>query len=171
LSPVCGPAGDPLLASIDVHGDADTGKVMIGEYIRFDNDTGDPGVALDFMSDPGCCGGVRVWHTEELDFCCPQWDGACKDPSGPYLALVMYTPDGDKAYATTSGSHDGNSYDLPISYPTHSTGTPLDESAFSVSLDDGVSFNQIGLIDTDIDWLSDVAVCPDCGRQNGFGNQ
>ncbi|MFC2023965.1 hypothetical protein ACFLTJ_00060 [Chloroflexota bacterium] len=26
----------------------------------------------------------------------------------------------------------------------------------------GVSFNQLGLIDTDIDWLSDVAVCPDC---------
>jgi hypothetical protein len=37
-----------------------------------------------------------------------------------------------------------------------------DESAFSVSLDDGVSFNQIGLIDTDIDYLSDIAVCPDC---------
>jgi hypothetical protein len=37
LSPVCGPPGDPLLASIDVHGDADTGKIMIGEYIGFDN--------------------------------------------------------------------------------------------------------------------------------------
>jgi hypothetical protein len=41
-------------------------------------------------------------------------------------------------------------------------GTPLDESAFSVSRDDAVSFNQLSLIDTDIDYLSDVAVCPDC---------
>jgi len=41
-------------------------------------------------------------------------------------------------------------------------GTPLDESAFSVSRDGAVSFNQLSLIDTDIDWLSDVAVCPDC---------
>ena len=31
-----------------------------------------------------------------------------------------------------------------------------------MSLDDGVSFNQLGLIDTDIDYLSDVAICPDC---------
>ena len=103
-----------------------------------------------------CCEGVRVWHTEELDFCCPHWDGVCKDPSGFYMALVMYTPDGEKEYATTSGTID--SY-FVFSYPD---GTPLDESAFSVSLDDAVSFNQIGLIDTDIDRISDVAVCPDC---------
>ena len=38
LSPVCGPPGDPVLASIDVHGDADTGKLMIGEYVEYDND-------------------------------------------------------------------------------------------------------------------------------------
>jgi hypothetical protein len=158
LSPVCGPPGDPLLASIDVHGDADTGKVMIGEYIQWDNDS-----TSDWFDDSGApiqadfCAGVRVWHTEELDFCCPQWDGACKDPSGPFLALVKYTPDGDKAYATTSGILDLEFFD-----GTYVGGGWTDESAFSVSRDDGVSFNQIGLIDTDIDWLSDVAVCPDC---------
>ncbi|MFC1956736.1 WD40/YVTN/BNR-like repeat-containing protein [Chloroflexota bacterium] len=152
LSPVCGPAGNPLLASIDVHGDADTGKLMIGEYMRWDNDAGDPGDPVPF----NCCEGVRVWHTEELDFCCPAWDGACKDPSGPYLALVAYTPDGDKAYATTSGT-------LDPEFPFQSFWGGLgDESAFSVSRDDGVSFNQLSLIDTDIDNLSDVAVCPDC---------
>ncbi len=31
-----------------------------------------------------------------------------------------------------------------------------------MSRDDAVSFNQLGLIDTDIDYLSDVAVCPLC---------
>jgi hypothetical protein len=156
LSPVCGPSGDPLLASIDVHGDADTGKLMIGEYTQWDNDD-------DWAVPFECCDGVRVWHTEELDFCCPQWDIACKNPSGPYMALVMYTPDGDKAYAATRGT-------VPAARGTYRwdpsgehLGGLSDESAFSVSRDDGVSFNQLGLIDTDIDYLSDVAVCPDCG--------
>ena len=159
ISPTCGPSGDPLLSSIDVHGDADTGKMMIGEYIKWDQDEGNGAAIM-----APCCDSVRVWHTEELDFCCPQWDGACKDPSGPYLALVMYTPDGEKEYATTSGTTDDGYFgrDLSDSVPfVGDPGTPLDESAFSVSLDDAVSFNQIGLFDTDIDTLSDVAVCPD----------
>jgi hypothetical protein len=201
LSPVCGPPGDPLLASIDVHGDADTGKVMIGEYIRFDNVGGWDGVTPAPPAiptgwgpvEPNCCEGVRVWHTEELDFCCPQWDGACKDPSGFFTALVMYTPDGAKEYVSTSGTVDedmgnvshadgtgvgySNAYTYSISGNSYygffdstfswwgvdfNEGTPGDESAFSVSRDDAVSFNQISLIDTDIDYLSDVAVCPDC---------
>jgi hypothetical protein len=98
----CGPPGNPLLASIDVYGDADTGKMMIGEYIQWDNQAPDEGERIE----ADCCAGVRVWHTEELDFCCPQWDGACKNPSGPYMALVMYTPDGEKEYASTSGRMD-----------------------------------------------------------------
>jgi hypothetical protein len=162
LSAVVGPPGDPLLASIAVNGDADTGKVMIGEYIRWDNDTGDP---VPF----NCCEGVRVWHTEELDFCCPQWEGACKDPSGPYMALVAYTPDGEKAYATTNGipdpeiiGHGSDWGDGGIDDDDEFWGGLWDESAFSVSLDDGVSFNQLSLIDTNIDYLADVAVCPDC---------
>jgi hypothetical protein len=188
LSPVVSPPGDPLLASIDVKGEADTGSLMIGELFQWDDtdDTWSPwGTAMDVFRDcydwVDYCGGVRVWHTEELDICCVQWEEACKNPSGPYMALVMYTPDGEKSYATTSGSfdmeQDGNApgdnagdlidgymYDMGCAnnHFMYDDGTPLDESAFSVSRDDGVSFNQIGLIDTDIDYLSDVAVCPDC---------
>jgi hypothetical protein len=159
-----GPSGEPLLASIDFHGDADTGKMMAGEYVQWDNDGPDEGVPIEAE----CCAGVRVWHTVELDPCCPDWELACKNPSGPYLALVMYTPDGEKEYATTSGTMDdefftpyGDTISDMIPF-VGNIGTPLDESAFSVSRDDAVSFNQIGLIDTDIDFLSDVAVCPDC---------
>jgi hypothetical protein len=180
LSAVVGPPGDPVLASIAVNGDADTGKVMIGEYFKFANDGGWDGSGSPPFDGWGpesysCCEGVRVWHTQELDFCCPQWEGACKDPSGFYMALVMYTPDGEKEYASTSGSIDEDFEDASLgdynswvdwfgilSYD-YDTGTPGDESAFSVSRDDAVSFNQIGLIDTDIDYLSDFVACPDCG--------
>ena len=159
VSLTCGPSGDPVLASIDVHGDADTGKLMIGEYIRWTNVTGTGPSNQGTADEADCCVGPRVWHTEELDFCCPQWDGACKDPSGPYMALVMYTPDGEKEYAATRGLLDFRYFLFPT---TLRDGGICDESAFSVSLDDAVSFNQISLIDTDIDFLSDVAICPDC---------
>ncbi len=45
----------------------------------------------------------------------------------------------------------------PASYLT---GSPLDESAFSLSADNGETWNQLSLIDTEIDFLSDVAVTP-----------
>ncbi|MDD5511148.1 MAG: hypothetical protein PHI12_10115 [Dehalococcoidales bacterium] len=160
----CGPSGDPILASIDVHGDADTCKAMVGVYAEQDEM---------MAAVPTPCAGVAVYHTVELDDCCPEWESACKDPSGPFMAVVSYTPDGEKAFATTTGSwssYQGYPYELsgyaPDSsfnpYIEYDYGVPLDESAFSVSLDDAVSFNQIGLIDTDIDFLSDLAVCPDC---------
>jgi hypothetical protein len=154
LSPDVAPSGNPFLASIDIHGDADTGKMMVGKYADFDQD------GPLSINDPDPCAGVNVWHTAELDICCVKWEAACKDPSGPFIARVMYTPDGAREYATTTGNDLGLAYqniDIPGSF----TGWG-DESAFSVSRDDAVSFNQIGLIDTNIDYLSDVAVCPDC---------
>jgi hypothetical protein len=138
VGPAFGPRGEPLLASIAFHGDADTGKMMVGTYVGWDQD-------LDEAIQPDCCAGVAVYHTEELDPCCPAWEGSCKDPSGPFMALVSYTPDGDKAYATTSGFIVDYSYYgvIPVALQGVSGGIG-DESAFSVSLDDGVSFNQIG---------------------------
>ena len=153
-----GPQGNPLLASIDFYGEADTGKMMVGEYLQWDNAGG-----WDFEGESppdwgpitaDCCEGARVWHTEELDPCCPDWESACKNPSGPYVALVAYNPDGEQAYAATRGFVLDSWNDVSFGLG--------DESAFSVSLDDGTSWNQLGLIDTDIDMLSDMAVCPDC---------
>ncbi|GAI58657.1 unnamed protein product, partial [marine sediment metagenome] len=92
-----------------------------------------------------CCTGVQVWRAEAIDFCCPEWNTASKKPTGRERALVAFTPDGKKGYAATKG--DGL----------------CDESAFSVSLDgNGQYWNQLSLIDTDIDRLSDVAVNGDC---------
>ena len=39
---------------------------------------------------------------------------------------------------------------------------PNDESAFALSRNNGETWNQLGLIDTTIDWFNDVAVAPDC---------
>ncbi|MDD5509553.1 MAG: hypothetical protein PHI12_01890 [Dehalococcoidales bacterium] len=187
LSMRCGPSGDPLLASIDVHGDADSCKAMVGTLgVDVEIDDFPPGEEEFEVSCTEACVGVAVYHTVELDDCCPEWECACKDPSGPGMAVVAYTEDGEKAFATTTGSQTFlyGSFDANLNLADLSTGmwgydsdivdgswanwallvpgNALDESAFSVSLDDAVSFNQIGLIDTDIDFLSDLAVCPDC---------
>jgi len=137
VGPNCGPRGNCFLASIAYHGTIESGKAMVGLWSS----------KCEFECGPepsDCCEGVQVYRATDLDCCCPQWEAACKPPSGQWMARVAFTPDGDKAYAITQG-----------------TGLS-DESAFSVSLDDGYSWNQLGLIDTDIDFISDVAVCPDC---------
>lgn len=131
-----GPTGNPWLASIAYHGTIDEGDAMLGQLS--DNAPNWPPTAT------ACCSGINVWHSTSLDPCCVGWKSACKPPSGQAYAIVGFTPDGKKGYATTQGEG------------------LTDESAFSVSLDKGVSWNQLGLIDTDIDYLSDVAVPPDC---------
>jgi len=139
LSPSCGPIGNPWLGSVAYYGDHDDGDLLLGML-------GDD--APDDLTFTDCCAGVQVWRTDEVDICCPDWDGASKKPSGQLYAVVAFTPDGKRAYATTAGEGMGED--------------PCDESAFSVSLDKGKCWNQLGLIDTDIDYLSDVAVSPDC---------
>ncbi|MCK4403026.1 MAG: C2H2-type zinc finger protein [Dehalococcoidia bacterium] len=139
LSIPCGPTGNPWFGSLAYHGDHDTGDAMLGML-------GDDAPAAPDFTD--CCVGVQVWRTDEIDICCPDWKGATKKPSGQAYALVAFTPDGDKAYAITAGEGKGT-------YPS-------DESAFSVSLDNGKCWNQLGLIDTDIDFISDMAASPDC---------
>ena len=135
LSLPCGPTGYPWFASIAYTGTHDEGDAMLGMLA---------GGAPDSITATACCAGIQVWRSEHIDVCCPEWKGACKKPSGQSYALVAFTPDGSKAYAATMG--------LGLS----------DESAFSVSLDKGKSWNQLGLIDTDIDYLSDFAASPDC---------
>jgi len=134
----CGPNdlskdGHPLLASISMTGEIDDGALMVG------------------AAEGECCEGIQVYRTGEWPIysCCPDWQRADKPPTGLSNCIVAYTPDGKKAYAATSG--DGNSI--------------YDESAFSMSEIEEVGkyWNQLSLIDTYINYLSDVAVNPDCG--------
>ncbi|MFA5079803.1 MAG: hypothetical protein WC541_10000, partial [Dehalococcoidia bacterium] len=85
---------------------------------------------------------------------------------------VAWNPNGSLAYAATgSGIIADNAtwWDSPdvvpplgATAPWISTLIPNDESAFSISRNNGDTWNQLALIDTTIDWFNDVAVSADC---------
>jgi len=96
-----------------------------------------------------CCEGVQVYRNDgivDMDICCERWEKACKAPTGMTGMAVSYVGD-DKAYAVALQGW-----------------SPLDEGAWSVTFDDGDTWNQLSLIDTWIDYLSDVAESPDCNK-------
>jgi len=96
-----------------------------------------------------CCEGVQVYRNAgitSMEICCLEWDKACKPPTGRFSMAVSYVSD-DKAYAVALGG--------VFDY---------EEGAWSVSFDDGDTWNQLSLVDTYIDYLSDVAVSPDCNK-------
>jgi len=75
------------------------------------------------------------------------WETSSKPPTGGSKTYVLMATDfahHDKAYAATSGS----------------------ESAFSYTNDGGITWNQIGLIDTGISNIVDLAVSPDYSQDN-----
>jgi len=97
----------------------------------------------------GPCVGVQVYRNTgitNMDICCQRWQKACKLPTGTAAMAVSYVSE-DKAYAVAL-------WGAP----------PIDEGAWSVTFDGGDTFNQLSLVDTDIDYLSDVAVSPDCNK-------
>ncbi len=97
----------------------------------------------------------------------------CSDNlTGIGAALVAWSPNGSLAYAATGSGIIGdnttwwNSSDIVIPggkpSPWISTLIPNDESAFSISRNNGDTWNQLSLIDTTVDWFNDVAVSADC---------
>lgn len=87
---------------------------------------------------------VQVWRTDEPFQAAPDWEEATAPPTGPGNAKLGWGSNGDIAYCGTG--------QLP--------GDNLDESALSASIDDGDSWRQMAIIDTEIR-LADVAVSPD----------
>jgi len=117
----------------------------------------------------GCCEGVQVYRNggiSDMDICCQRWQAACKPPTGHGAALsIIAPPTGSKVYCLTTGLMIGMESDMLAKIEAVKNMHMLDkydEGAFSVSFDDGDTFNQIGLIDTDMDYLTDVAQSPDC---------
>ncbi len=95
------------------------------------------------------CVGVQVYRNtgiHNMDICCQRWLKACKPPTGETAMAVAFVS-ADKAYAIALQG--------VFNY---------DEGAWSVTFDGGNTWNQLSLIDTQIDYLSDVAVSPDCNK-------
>jgi len=133
-----------------------------------------------FMDTPCSCGGSCGYKSLKpptgagnQGMCGISPTALCSDNlSGVGAALVAWSPNGSLAYAATGSGIIGdnttwwNSQNIVITggkpSPWISTLIPNDESAFSVSRNNGDTWNQLSLIDTTIDWFNDVAVSADC---------
>jgi hypothetical protein len=144
-----GNGSKPRLSSIAYSGSTLSGKLLAGGVLA------DP---LTAMSD--------IFFTSDPFGLCSTWVRPLKAPTGGYGTgfaniRVAWTKDGSAAICGTgSGNRDTP---LKWSNPNDSSwnASPLDESAFSESKDDGTSWNQLGLIDTIINRFKALAVAAD----------
>ena len=143
------PSGRPRICSIAYHGTTKSGKLLAGSV------TADPLTAA-----------ATLWFTASPLEQCTIWVKPLKAPTGGYgsrfaNAIVAWDGDGETAF---NGTGAGNR-DTPVKWsdPTDLSWAtvPLDESAFSVSLDDGISWNQLSLIDTQVNRYRALAVAGD----------
>lgn len=139
-------AASRRISSIAYFGSYVSGKLLAGEVL------GGPASAVG-----------TVWFTD-APVTCPEpcWYQTQKAPtgggnSGYANAQVIWSPDGSRAYCATSSAP----LISPASWPGgYLIGAAFDESALSISLDNGRTWNQLSLIDTEISFLADVAVTP-----------
>ncbi|MFC1988975.1 hypothetical protein ACFLVW_00140 [Chloroflexota bacterium] len=87
---------------------------------------------------------VQVWRTSNPFESPPTWNRASMPPTGPGNARISWSPEGNSVYCGTG----------------QSPGDDLDESAFSMSSDDGDNWQQLSLMDTTL-MLSDITPAPD----------
>jgi len=174
--------GQPWLAMVFYWGSIQEGKAVAGllggGHVPPAYDRGDgtwiqgilslPQAAFDLRT--GCCEGVQVYRNNgisDMDICCQRWQPACKPPTGHGgAAAIIAPPTGSKVYCVVTALTIGMPPDMLFKSGYSCRNLHIldkyDEGAFSVSFDDGDTWNQIGLIDTDMDYLTDVAQSPDC---------
>jgi hypothetical protein len=75
--------------------------------------------------------GPQVYYAFNPQSTSPNWQSSQKPPTGPGQARLAWSPDGKAAYCGTSSAGSGSH----------------DQSAFSISDNNGLTWNQIGLID------------------------
>jgi len=161
--------GRPWLAMVFYWGSIQEGKAVAGVlgngHVKNIIENPLKGFALR----TGCCEGVQVYRNDgisDMDICCQRWQPACKPPTGHGAAVtIIAPPTGSKIYCLTTALTYGMASNMLV--PSQGPKNlhmldKYDEGAFSVSFDDGDTWNQIGLIDTDMDYLTDVAQSPDC---------
>ena len=141
------------IASIAYHGTYGRGKLLAGE-VATEASSAD---ALIYL-----CSNPRKTH--------PDWEEPTKPPTGGFTsgcadAQVAWSSNGKVAYCGTSTNYVGSAADwadtsLPGVWSGNSVDEP-DESAFSRSKDDCDNWNQLSLIDTEMDHLCDYALSDD----------
>ncbi|MFC2051069.1 hypothetical protein ACFLTN_07865, partial [Chloroflexota bacterium] len=137
------------VSTIAYAGDDKAGKMLAGE------------VAADRAR-----ASASVWLCPDPLSSCPTWKMSLKPPTGGgsdgYAnAQLAWSSDSSIAFcATGSGNRNTPQKWADPTNPAWGSQS-LDESAVSITLDDGNSWNQIGLIDTNIDRLRSVAAADD----------
>lgn len=149
---------DKSIYSIAYNGTYAQGKLLLGER------NGYP-----------CNATVPTWFTDSPTTCpVPCWYPALKPPTGAAAqgacspgikdgvgaARVLWTDDGVLAYTGTGSRPETTGatwYSTLLLAPVGN-----DESAFAISRNNGETWNELGLIDTTIDWFNDVAPTVDC---------
>jgi hypothetical protein len=164
--------GQPWLGGVFYGGMIGSGKAVAGVlgngHVTDAITSATAGLAL--MT--GCCEGVQVYRNDgisDMDICCQRWQPACKPPTGHGAAVAILAPPGfNNVYCVVTGLLIGMPSNMfpdepiPMGWKNMHMLDKYDEGAFSVSFDGGDTFNQLGLIDTDMDYLTDVAQSPDC---------
>lgn len=139
----------PRISSIAYTGSTQNGKLLAGSVIA-ESSTAQ----------------AVVWYTPDPLKQVPCWIKSFKAPTGGYgsgfaNAKLGWIQDGSIAIC---GTGSGNR-DTPLKWSNPSdaawSAQPLDESAFSISRDDGISWNQLGLIDTRVNRFSSVEAATD----------
>ena len=143
------PTGKPRIGSIAYSGSTASGKLLAG-----------------CVESNSLKGEAHVYFTAGPLVQCITWTKPLKPPTGGYNSgygnvQVAWTQDGSAACAGTgSGNRSSPSQWADINGASWAS-MPLDESAFSLSLDEGVSWNQLSLIDTQINRYRALAVAED----------
>lgn len=142
-------SGTPIVTRLNVYGSAVINIASLAYYGTVPSPTNTQGGKLlagdvpAAPSPPAPPSTVYVRSTTDPFDTPPSWALASQPPTGPGNAKVGWSSDGSVAYCGTSTTG----------------GAANDESAFSRSLDYGVTWEQISLIDTSVTLL-DVAVAP-----------
>ncbi len=147
--------------SIAYFGTYASGKLLAGEHMGYE-----------------CTAQVPTWFTDSPTTCpIPCWYPALKPTTGAGIAaacavgtrtgvgaaIVGWNPAGTLGYvATGEQAAQDDLTGLGWFAPWLATPTPNLEGAFAISRNNGETWNQVGMINTTIDWLNDVAAAPDC---------
>ncbi len=141
------------ISSIAYFGTSTSGKLLAGEVM---GNVCQATVSVYYTLEPLVCRDVCWLSSRKLPT-----GGAgsttCAMP-GWGNAQLAWAPDGKKAYCGTSSAQLTSAGNWPTGYLIS---VPSDESAFSVTRTDGLSWNQLSLIDTEVSFLADIAPAAD----------